>query len=177
MSKGDPMKRPYVAKPACEGSSVGVHILMPDDNRTLEMVVQESADEWLIEEYISGREITVAVLNDRALGVTEIRPKSGFYDYENKYTDGKTEHLCPAPLPKDRYDEVMGLALKAHRALGCRGLSRSDFRYDENEFYLLEVNTQPGMTALSLSPEIAAYVGISFNELVRLLIEDARLGK
>ena len=175
--KGDPMPRPYVAKPACEGSSVGVHIMQPDDKRTLPEVVQENAEEWLIEEYIPGREITVAVLNNKPLGVTEIRPKSGFYDYENKYTDGKTEHLCPAPLPPQRYDEVMQLALRAHLALGCRGLSRSDFRFNDNEFYLLEVNTQPGMTALSLSPEIAAHAGISFNELVRLLVEDARLGK
>ncbi|MDX2113331.1 MAG: D-alanine--D-alanine ligase [Alphaproteobacteria bacterium] len=177
MLGGDPMTRPYVAKPACEGSSVGVHIMLPDDARTLAQVVQESAEEWLIEEYIPGREITVAVLNNKPLGVTEIRPKSGFYDYENKYTDGKTEHLCPAPLAKERYDEVMLLALRAHLALGCRGLTRADFRFDDKEFYLLEVNTQPGMTALSLSPEIAAHAGISFNELVRLLVEDARLGK
>ncbi len=177
MLGGDPMTRPYVAKPACEGSSVGVHIMLPDDKRTLAEVVQENAEEWLIEEYIPGREITVAVLNNKPLGVTEIRPKSGFYDYENKYTDGKTEHLCPAPLAKERYDEVMLLALRAHLALGCRGLTRADFRFDDKEFYLLEVNTQPGMTALSLSPEIAVHAGISFNELVRLLVEDARLGK
>lgn len=176
MKKGDPMPRPYVAKPAAEGSSVGVHIMTEGDNRTLDMVVKESADDWLIEEYIPGREITAAVLNDKALGVTEIRPKSGFYDYENKYTDGKTEHLCPAPLSETEYRKAMELALEAHRALGCRGLSRSDFRFDGKTFYLLEVNTQPGMTNLSLSPEIAAHVGISFNELVRLLVEDAKLG-
>lgn len=176
MKKGDPMKRPYVAKPAAEGSSVGVHIMTAEDNRSLDNVVQEKEDYWLIEEYIPGREITAAVLNNKALGVTEIRPKSGFYDYENKYTDGKTEHLCPAPLSEKDYQKVMELALAAHKALGCRGLSRSDFRYDGKDFYLLEVNTQPGMTNLSLSPEIAAHVGISFNELVRLLVEDARLG-
>lgn len=194
MKKGDPMKRPYVAKPAAEGSSVGVHIVLEGENRTLAQLVDSGQDtldkeqkkstahcplptaHWLIEEYIPGREITAAVLNDKALGVTEIRPKSGFYDYENKYTDGKTEHLCPAPLPKELYEEVMELALRAHKALGCRGLSRSDFRYDGKEFYLLEVNTQPGMTNLSLSPEIAAHAGISFNELVRLLVEDASCG-
>jgi len=180
MKKGDPLPRPYVAKPAAEGSSVGVHIVTAEDNRTLDMIVKESDDYWLVETYIPGREITVAVLNGKALGVTEIRPKSGFYDYTNKYTDGKTEHLCPAPLSKKAYDEAMDLALKAHNALGCRGLSRADFRYDDTKgegvFYLLEVNTQPGMTALSLSPEIAAHVGISFNELVRLLVEDAKLG-
>lgn len=172
--KGDPLPRPYVIKPACEGSSVGVHIMQEGDNRPLSQVVEEG-EHWLVEEYIPGREITVAVLNDKSLGVTEIRPKTGFYDYTNKYTDGKTEHLCPAPLPKNRYDEVMQLALAAHRALGCRGLSRADFRYDEKHFYLLEVNTQPGMTALSLSPEIAAHVGISFNQLVKLLVDNATL--
>jgi len=170
--KGEPMKRPYVVKPANEGSSVGVHIMQEGDNRPL---IVDDGDYWLVEEYIAGREITVAVLNDKPLGVTEIRPKSGFYDYTNKYTDGKTEHLCPAPLAKDRYEEVMQLALKAHQALGCRGLSRADFRYDEKQFYLLEVNTQPGMTALSLSPEIAASVGISFNQLVKSLVDNARL--
>lgn len=187
--KGEPMKRPYVVKPAAEGSSVGVHIMLVDDKRSLGAVLSGmgagvSGNEtrnpkpetlYLIEEYIPGREITVAVLNDRSLGVTEIRPKSGFYDYENKYTDGKTEHLCPAPLPKKEYDEVMQMALAAHRALGCRGLSRADFRYDGTHFYLLEVNTQPGMTALSLSPEIAAYAGIGFNELVKQLVDNARL--
>lgn len=180
IKKGDPLLRPYVAKPAAEGSSVGVYIMTKEDNRALDMVVKEVVEDWLVEEYIPGREITVAVLKDKALGVTEIRPKSGFYDYTNKYTDGKTEHLCPAPLPKQAYDEVMDLALRAHHALGCRGLSRADFRYDDTKadgvFYLLEVNTQPGMTALSLSPEIAAHAGISFNELVRLLVEDATLG-
>ena len=178
----EPMQRPYVVKPACEGSSVGVHIVEVTSGEW--RVVREkilsthasSLSTYLVEEYIPGREITVAVLNDKALGVTEIRPKSGFYDYENKYTDGKTEHLCPAPLEKARYDEALELALRAHRALGCRGLSRADFRFDGKAFYLLEVNTQPGMTNLSLSPEIAAHAGISFNELVRILVEDARLG-
>jgi D-alanine-D-alanine ligase len=172
--KGEPMKRPYVVKPAAEGSSVGVHIMQEGDNRPLSQILS-AGDYWLVEEYIPGREITVAVLNDKPLGVTEIRPKSGFYDYTNKYTDGKTEHLCPAPLPKEQYDEVMQLALAAHRALGCRGLSRADFRYDEKNFYLLEVNTQPGMTALSLSPEIAAHAGIGFNQLVKSLVDNARL--
>jgi D-alanine-D-alanine ligase len=175
LSGGEPMKRPYVVKPAAEGSSVGVHIMQEGDNRQISQLVSKG-DYWLVEEYIPGREITVAVLNDKSLGVTEIRPKSGFYDYTNKYTDGKSEHLCPAPLDKKEYDEVMDLALRAHRALGCRGLSRSDFRYDGKQFYLLEVNTQPGMTALSLSPEIAASVGISFNQLVKSLVDNAQLG-
>ncbi len=181
--KKDPMKRPFVVKPADEGSSVGVYIVLESDKRPLTEIMTgaDNNTRYLVEEYIAGREITVAVLNNKSLGVTEIRPLSGFYDYTNKYTDGKTEHLCPAPLPKNKYDEVMELALKAHQVIGCRGLSRSDFRYDDTKgdgtFYLLEINTQPGMTALSLSPEIAAHVGISFNELVRLLVEDARLGQ
>lgn len=180
MLKGDPMKRPYVAKPANEGSSVGVKILMENDNFFFTADSWDYGDSVLVEEYIPGRELTVAVLNDKPLGVTEIRPKSGFYDYTNKYTDGKTEHLCPAPLPKDVFEETMKLALTAHRALGCRGLSRADFRYDDTGgkglLYLLEVNTQPGMTPLSLSPELAAHAGISFNNLVQMLVEDAGLG-
>lgn len=195
--KGDPMPRPFVVKPAAEGSSVGVYIVMKEDNRPLSEIVPRAScivpgdvpfearttnheSLYLVEQYIPGREITVAVLNNKPLGATEIRPLSGFYDYTNKYTDGKTEHLCPAPLPAGKYEEVMELALRAHLALGCRGLSRADFRYDDTKgegvFYLLEVNTQPGMTALSLSPEIAAHAGIDFKELVRLLVEDARLG-
>lgn len=169
--KGDIMPRPFVVKPANEGSSVGVYIIKDGDK-----LPALTEGEWLVERYISGREITVAVLNDKPLGVTEIRPISGFYDYENKYTDGKTEHLCPAPLTKDEYDSVMQMALTAHRALGCRGLSRSDFRYDGKDFYILEINTQPGMTSLSLSPEIAAHAGISFNQLVQKLIEAAHYG-
>ena len=184
MMKGDPMKRPYVAKPANEGSSVGVKLVFEGDNFFFTPDNWELGDSVLVEEYIPGREITVAVLNDKPLGVTEIRPKAGFYDYANKYTDGKTEHLCPAPLPAEKLEEVKELALTAHRALGCRGLSRSDFRYDDTKgepragdgFYILEINTQPGMTPLSLSPEIAAHAGISFNNLVRMLVEDARLG-
>ena len=170
--KGDPMPRPYVVKPANEGSSVGVYIVKDGDK----LPVLSGGDGWLVEEYIAGREITVAVLNDVPLGVTEIRPISGFYDYENKYTDGKTEHLCPAPLERDEYDSVMQMALTAHSALGCSGLSRSDFRYDGKNFYILELNTQPGMTSLSLSPEIAAYAGISFNHLVEALVKAAHYG-
>jgi D-alanine-D-alanine ligase len=181
MLKGDPMKRPYVVKPANEGSSVGVKLVFENDNFFFTSANWSYGESVLVEEYIAGREVTVAVLNGRPLGVTEIRPKTGFYDYEHKYTDGVTEHLCPAPLPKEKYDEAMSMALVAHEALGCRGLSRSDFRYDDTKgedgvFYLLEVNTQPGMTALSLSPEIAAYAGISFNQLVDALVKGAAYG-
>jgi len=181
MLKGDPMPRPYVAKPANEGSSVGVKLVFENDNFFFTAENWEWGDSVLVEEYIPGREITVAVLNDKPLGVTELRTKSGFYDYENKYTDGKTEHLCPAPLPQDIYEEAMRIGLAAHRAMGCRGLSRSDLRWDESRgkdgLYLLEINTQPGMTPLSLSPELAAYAGISFQKLVQMLVDDALLGK
>lgn len=168
---GEPLPRPYVIKPANEGSSVGVYIVKEGDE-----LPAITGDNWLVEEYIEGREITVAVLNGKALGVTEIRPKIGFYDYENKYTDGKTEHLCPAPLSEEESKKVMEMAVIAHKSLGCRGLTRSDFRYDGKDFYILELNTQPGMTSLSLSPEIAAYAGISFNELVKILVESASYG-
>lgn len=178
---GDVMERPYVVKPFNEGSSVGVKILFENDNFYFNAENWPYGDTVLVEKYIPGREIQVAVLNDKALGAIEIRPLGKFYDYEAKYTDGKAQHLMPAPLPDDVYAEVLELAVKAHKALGCKGLTRSDFRYDDTkggkgEFYLLEVNTQPGMTALSLSPEIAAYAGISFNNLVQMLVEDAQLG-
>jgi D-alanine-D-alanine ligase len=177
----DPMKRPYVVKPVSEGSSVGVKLFFEGDNFFFTQKNWPYSEEVLVEQYIPGREITVAVLDDTALGATELRVESGFYDYENKYTAGKTTHICPAPLTGAQYDEVLQMALTAHRALGCRGLSRSDFRYDdtrgEGVFTLLEVNTQPGMTPLSLAPEIAKHVGISFNELVDRMVKSARLGE
>jgi D-alanine-D-alanine ligase len=175
----DPIPRPYVVKPANEGSSVGVKLVFENDNFFFTKENWPYGDTVLVEQYIPGREITVAVLDDVPLGVTEITTKSGFYDYDNKYTEGGSTHLCPAPLPKDKYDAVMELAVRAHKALGCRSLSRSDFRYDENgdgHFYILETNTQPGMTRLSLSPELAAHAGISFNELVARILAQARLG-
>ena len=174
----DIIARPYVVKPANEGSSVGVKLMLQGDNFFFTEQNWPYGDTVLVEKYIAGRELTVAVLDDVPLGVTEITTQSGFYDYDNKYTAGGSTHICPAPLPKDKYDEVMELAVRAHKALGCRSLSRSDFRYDEQgdgQFYILETNTQPGMTRLSLSPELAAYAGISFNELVARLIASARL--
>lgn len=181
MLKGDPMPRPYVVKPSNEGSSVGVKILFENDNFFFTAENWSYGESVLVERYIHGRELTVAVLRGRALAVTELRVHSGFYDYENKYTDGKTEHLCPAPIADDVRDVAMSMALSAHAVLGCRGLSRCDFRYDdqwpgERGLYLLELNTQPGMTPLSLSPEQAAHAGISFNQLVQMLVEDAALG-
>ncbi|MCH2547423.1 MAG: D-alanine--D-alanine ligase [Alphaproteobacteria bacterium] len=174
----EPMKRPYVIKPSNEGSSVGVHIIMQNDNRFFSGADWPFGDEVLVEKYIPGREIQVAVLDGKALGAIEIKPLGKFYDYEAKYTDGKAQHIMPAPLEKDVEAEVLALAEKAHSVLGCRGLTRSDFRYDTDtgKFYILEVNTQPGMTPLSLAPEIAAYAGISFNTLVDQLINGARLG-
>jgi D-alanine-D-alanine ligase len=175
----DPMPRPYVVKPSNEGSSVGVQLMMAGDNFFFDEASWPYGDTVMVETYIPGRELTVAVLDDVALGVTELRPISGFYDYENKYTGGRTEHLCPAPLPKNMYDEAMRIGLEAHRVLGCRGLSRSDIRYDESgdgKLYILETNTQPGMTPLSLSPELAQHAGIDFNTLVARLLAGARLG-
>lgn len=179
--RADPMPRPYVVKPLDEGSSVGVVILKPGDNSfspDVDGPWRQNA-EVMVERYIAGREVTCAVIGDRATrGVTELRPKRGFYDYEAKYSDGVTEHLIPAPIPPDVYERVRDLALTAHKALGCRGVSRADFRYDDTEggtgeLILLEVNTQPGMTPLSLVPEMAAYEGMSFEDLVVWMVEDA----
>ncbi len=177
---GHVMEPPYVVKPANEGSSVGVRIVRRGDNGPgIDAEDWPYGDRVLVERYIPGREITVAVMGDRPLGVTELRPKSGFYDYEAKYTEGRTEHLCPAPLPEKIAAQAMDEALAAHRALGCRGVSRADFRYDDTEgdpgrLYMLEVNTQPGMTPLSLVPEQARVAGIDFGALVSWMVEEAQ---
>lgn len=174
----DAMPRPYVVKPANEGSSVGVKLVFENDNFFFTKENWPYGDTVLVEQYIPGRELTCAVLDDVALGVTEITTASGFYDYDNKYTAGGSVHICPAQLPKAIYDEVMRAALTAHRALGCRSLTRSDFRWDEKgdgKIYILETNTQPGMTPMSLSPELAAYAGIDFNQLVARILSTARL--
>ena len=176
----DPLPRPYVVKPVAEGSSVGVRIVREGDNEPplgAEAAWQFSP-QIMVERFIPGRELTVSVMGERALAVTELKPKQGFYDYEAKYTEGKTVHEIPAKLPEPIYEEALASALKAHRALGCRGVSRADFRYDDTEggdgrLYLLEVNTQPGMTPLSLVPEQAAHLGISFPELCAWLVENA----
>ena len=168
---------PYVVKPVNEGSSIGVHIIRPGDNGPPLEDWPQNCDA-LIEPYIPGRELTVVVMGDRALGVTELRTQNGFYDYEAKYTDGKTEHLCPAPVPESIAEQAMAYAKTAHDALGCRGVSRADFRYDDSEtqpghLWMLEVNTQPGMTPLSLAPEQAAHAGISFTQFVSWMVENA----
>jgi len=178
----DPMARPYVLKPINEGSSVGVAIITADGNygnpigRDVPGPWHEF-DQLLAEPFIKGRELTVAVLNDEPLAVTELKIDSGFYDYEHKYTDGRTVHVCPAEVPDDIARSMMEMAAKAHRLLGCKGASRSDFRWDDEQgeagLYLLEVNTQPGMTPLSLVPEQAKMKGIAYGELVERLIEEA----
>lgn len=178
---GDVLPRPYVLKPLNEGSSVGVHIVTADAP-----AAPLGGEDWpygeyvLAERFIPGRELTVAVMGDKALGVTEITSDRGFYDYTAKYAPGGSRHLVPAPLPPEAYEEAQVLALKAHQALGCRGVSRADLRYDDTvpgqpgKFFMLEVNTQPGMTATSLVPELAAHAGISFVELVTWMVENAR---
>jgi D-alanine-D-alanine ligase len=180
--KGEPMERPYVIKPLREGSSVGVRIVPVGDNRPLfEGTDWADSDDLLVERFIEGRELTVSVMGDRPLAVTEIRPRQGFYDYAAKYTDGKADHLVPAPLPESVTAAALDSARRAHDALGCRGVSRSDFRYDDTrvkngdagELYFLEVNTQPGMTPLSLVPEQAAHLGISFPQLCTWIVENA----
>lgn len=174
-----PLAPPFVVKPAAEGSSVGVIIVADHDLRPLTDRNDVDLDcRLLVERYVPGRELTCAVLGDEPLAVTEIRPNDGFYDYRAKYTEGFATHLVPAPLSPDLYEQVMAAALDAHRVLGCRGVSRADFRLDaelsEAGLYLLEVNTQPGMTPLSLVPEQAAYRGIAFADLVVRLVEWAR---
>lgn len=179
---GDPLPRPYVLKPVNEGSSVGVAIITADGNYG-SPIARGSEGPWrefkalLAEPFIPGRELTVAVLGDEALAVTELKPKSGFYDYDAKYTDGLTEHVCPAEIPADVAARAMDLALAAHRRLGCRGTSRSDFRWDETRgpdgLFLLEVNTQPGMTPLSLVPEQGRYRGMSYEALVQRIVDEA----
>ena len=181
LDAGDPMARPYVVKPTNEGSSVGVSIVRQGENfRFGDGGGWRFGETALVEKFIPGRELTVGVMGDRAMAVTELRPVSGFYDYTNKYTEGMTQHLCPAPLPEDVAAEAKRMALEAHLALGCRGVSRADLRYDDtggvgvNGLYLLEVNTQPGMTALSLVPEQARHLGISYPDLVAWMVEEAR---
>ncbi len=179
-SESHPMKPPYVVKPLNQGSSVGVYIVRAGDNRPPEELGSEDwdlGDEFMVEEYVPGRELTVAVMGGEALAVTEIVPKTSFYDYDAKYAPGGSEHIVPAKLDSSVTKEAMRLAEQAHAALGCRGVSRTDFRYDDtnghDRLIVLEVNTQPGMTPTSLVPEQAAHKGMSFRSLVRWIIEDA----
>jgi D-alanine-D-alanine ligase len=174
----DAMPAPFVIKPIAEGSSVGVRIVKNGDNFAPD-ADWHYGDDVLVEEYIPGRELTVGVMGDRALDVTEIKPKESFFDYTAKYTEGRAVHLVPAPVPAPVYDEAMRVALLAHQTIGCRGVTRSDFRYDDTHadpgrLVFLEINTQPGMTPLSLVPEQAQHHGISFTQLVTWMVEEAR---
>jgi D-alanine-D-alanine ligase len=176
----DPLPFPYVVKPVNEGSSVGVEVVRGGDNRRAAIAANWTfGPDALVEEYIPGRELTVGVLDDRALAVTEIRAVAGsFYDYESKYADGGSRHIVPADIHPDAYAQAMDVAVAAHRAIGCRGATRCDFRYDDTQgepgrLVLLEINTQPGMTPTSLLPEQAAYCGISFPQLCTWMVENA----
>ena len=173
------IKFPIVIKPINEGSSLGVSICKNKRQFTSKYKkLMENYDRILVEEYIPGREIQVAVMGERALGAIELVPRRQFYDYTAKYSNtARTRHIMPAPLSPKKYKEILGLAEKAHKLLGCRGITRSDFRFFKNKFYLLESNTQPGMTKLSLVPEIARYCGIKFEDLVVWMTEDASFNK
>jgi len=180
LATGDVYPRPFVAKPVNEGSSVGVRIVREGDNSWEEEAAHWSYDEALVERFVPGREITVAVMGDRALGVLEIRPNNAtnMYDYHAKYAPGGSTHLMPAPIHETAYAQALDIALRAHRALGCRGVSRADLRYDDTRgepgrMVLIEVNTQPGMTPTSLVPDIARHAGIEFPALVRWMVEHA----
>jgi D-alanine-D-alanine ligase len=178
----DPLPRPYVLKPLNEGSSVGVAIVTEDSNYG-NPIARDAKGPWqefdrlLAEPFIKGRELTVAVLGNKALCVTELKPKSGFYDFDAKYTDGLTEHVCPAEIPEDIAHYMLDTALRAHQLLGCKGASRTDFRWDDEVgmegVFVLETNTQPGMTPLSLVPEQARHVGISYEQLVDIIVKEA----
>jgi len=180
LAAGDPMARPYVVKPIDQGSSVGVHIVREGDNlAAVEAAEAQFGEKVLVEKFVPGRELTVAVMGDKAVAVTELRPRTRFYDYEAKYTDGITEHLIPAPIPAEVYEQAKSWALMAHQSLGCDGLSRADLRWDDKQsgtsgLVMLELNTQPGMTPLSLAPEQAKWAGITWPQLMTWMVEHAR---
>jgi D-alanine-D-alanine ligase len=180
-AKAHVIKPPYVIKPPAEGSSVGVFIVHADHAHPPQEL---SRSDWpygervLVERYVAGLELTCAVMGEEALGVIEIEPTTRFYDYESKYAPGGSRHILPARISPNIYQRARNLALTAHRALGCRGVSRADFRFDsrsDGDLVCLEVNTQPGMTEMSLVPELAAHAGLSFGELVKWIVEDASL--
>lgn len=182
---GHPLPTPYVIKPVNEGSSVGVYIIEEGATQLLDRALADGGspdEEIMVERYVPGRELTCAVMGDVALGVIDIVPMTEFYDYKAKYAPGGSKHVLPAEIPDDIYRRIQQYSLKAHRALGCRGVSRSDFRYDDTldgtgELIILETNTQPGMTATSLVPELAAHAGHSFEQLVSWMVEDASCGR
>jgi D-alanine-D-alanine ligase len=178
------MPSPYVVKPVDEGSSVGVYIVESERNSPPSEILKQReifGTHVMVERFIPGRELTCAVMGDVALGVIDIVPQLGFYDYDAKYVPGGSKHILPADIPQDIYRKVQRVALEAHRALGCKGVSRSDFRFDDTrdvpELILLETNTQPGMTGTSLVPELAAHAGHTFEELVTWMVNDASLNR
>jgi D-alanine-D-alanine ligase len=180
-----PMAVPYVVKPVDEGSSVGVHIVTRESNGPASIILTQReyfGSHVMVERFIAGKELTCAVMGDVALGVIDIVPSIGFYDYKAKYEPGASVHILPADIPKDVYRRCQQYSLVAHHALGCRGVSRADFRYDDTmgpngELILLEINTQPGMTGTSLVPELAAHAGHSFEELVTWMVNDASINR
>ena len=168
---------PVVIKPINEGSSVNVYICTKN-NLTKNLKFLEEYKTIMIEQFIPGREIQSAIIGKKKLGAIELKPKRKFYDYQAKYnSNAKTEHIIPVDLPKRKYKALMNITLKAHNLMGCRGVTRSDFKYFKGKFYLLEINTQPGMTKLSLVPEISAYIGIKFINLIKLILKDASINK
>jgi len=173
------LKYPLILKPSNEGSSIGVKICKNfiELKKNINELIKKHKT-LIVEDFIGGQEIQVAVINGKSLGAIELKPKRKFYDYKAKYSkSARTQHLMPANLSKEKYEEVLGLAKKAHKALKCRGVTRSDFKFKNNKFYLLEINTQPGMTDLSLVPEIAKYVNISFQKLVKTIIDDSSINR
>jgi D-alanine-D-alanine ligase len=176
--KNDPMPRPYVIKPLTQGSSIGVEVIFKEDDFSFANYDFPYGDQILIEKYIKGREMQVALLNGKALGVLEIQLlKRRFYDYDTKYTDGFANHLCPAPVPQDIYDELLKESERIYQTMNCRGVARAEFIFDEsnNQLFALEVNTHPGMTPLSIVPEIAAMKGMNFTLLVEEIVKTASL--
>ena len=168
---------PVVIKPINEGSSVNVFICTKA-NVIQKLKLLKNYKKVLIEQFVPGREIQAAIIGKKKLGAIELKPKRQFYDYEAKYNSkAKTEHVIPVDLPKHKFEELMNITLKTHKLLGCRGVTRSDFKFYKGKFYLLEINTQPGMTKLSLVPEISAYNGINFLSLIKLILKDASINK
>ncbi|MES2677729.1 MAG: D-alanine--D-alanine ligase [Pseudomonadota bacterium] len=173
--------KPFVIKPINEGSSVGVQVILENAPFNLDNFDWQYGDEMMVEKYIAGQEVQVAIMDNKALGAIEVRPKHLFYDYECKYTAGMTDYIMPAEIPADKYQELLDLALKAHKIVGCSGVSRVDFILNnknggDNQFYFLEINTHPGFTATSLVPKIAKYQGISFAQIVEYLVSSAKCG-
>ena len=176
--KKNKLKFPLVFKPTNEGSSIGVSICKKYDQLIKIIRRNKKYKDVMIEQYVPGQEIQVAVMGSKPLGAIELRPKRKFYDYKAKYSkSAKTQHIMPAPISKKKYIEVLNIAKKAHKKIGCRGITRSDFRFYKNKFYLLEINTQPGMTALSLVPEIARFKKISFENLVEWIAKDSSINR